>query len=258
MVVKRIQGNQQGFGNHHWKWDQFKEALVDWRTWAYFAFSVCSNIPNGALTNFSSILVKGEFDFSTTKTLKMNMIGGAVEFIGVPFFALIHTILYNRGYKFWGDRLIMAIFINLFIAIAACMLAFANDKYAKLAGVYLTSLSPVSFVCVLSNVGSNTLGSTKKWTVTSIYLLSYCASNIAGTYTFIAKQAPDYIGGKIAMVVCYFAGSVILAGIWLGNVRENKRRDKWAEEHPDEGKNVENLAFHDLTDFENPLFRYAL
>ncbi|KAL6947003.1 hypothetical protein ACO0QE_001860 [Hanseniaspora vineae] len=258
MVVKRIQVNQQGFGNHHWKWNQFKEALRDWRTWAYFLYSVSSNIPNGALTNFQSILIKGEFGFTTLKTLKMNMIGGAVEFIGVPLFALIHTMLHNRGYKFFGDRLVMACFVNIVVAVSACMLAFPEDKYAKLAGVYMSYVSPVAFVCVLSNIGSNTLGSTKKWTVTSMYLLAYCASNIAGTHTFIAKQAPQYQGGKISMVVCYFAGCVILMAIWLGNVRENRRRDKWAEEHPQEGANVENLAFHDLTDFENPQFRYAL
>lgn len=40
MVIERIRSNQQGLGNRHFKWHQFKEALTDPMTWA-FAFKYC-------------------------------------------------------------------------------------------------------------------------------------------------------------------------------------------------------------------------
>ncbi|KAL6945152.1 hypothetical protein ACO0QE_002598 [Hanseniaspora vineae] len=259
MVVKRIKGNQQGYGNNVWKWKQFKEALIDVRTWLFFTYSITSQIPNGALTNFQSILIKEDFQFTTEKTLKMNLIGGMVSFVGVPLFAWIHEKLHARKVPILGDRLFMAIFANIICGVASCMLAFAkHNKYARLAGVFLTGLIPVAFVCIMSNVASNTLGYTKKWTANSIFLISYAASNIAGTHTFIAKQAPDYVGGKVAMVVCYWAGVVVLGILYYVNWSENKRRDQWALEHPEEAENVKDLSFYDLTDFENPHFRYAL
>ncbi|KAH3900822.1 allantoate permease family MFS transporter SCDLUD_002275 [Saccharomycodes ludwigii] len=267
MVVNRIKSNQQGYGNHHIKKSQIIEAFKDIRTWLYFLFSVCSNIPNGGITNFSSILLTGDFGYTSKQSLLMNMIGGAVEFGGCPLFGLMCAYLARRNlkkngkwkYGWMGHRLVWAIFTNNIIIVATCMLAFASkDKKARLAGVYLISLSPVSFICILSCVSSNTLGYTKKWTVSSINLMSYAAANIAGPQTFIAKQAPGYQGAKVAMVVCYACGTVVLSILYMVNIMENKKRDKLAAERGPEEVVVENLEFADLTDFENPNFRYAL
>lgn len=59
------------------------------------------------------------------------------------------------------------------------------------------------------------------------------------------------------MVVCYAVMIVLLSALLLINMRENKRRDKIAAErgYPEE---TANLEFSDLTDFENPNFRYTL
>ena len=88
-------------------------------------------------------------------------------------------------------------------------------------------------------------------------MAAYAAANLAGPQTFIAKQAPKYHGAKVAMVVCYAVMIVLLSALLLINMRENKRRDKIAAErgYPEE---TANLEFSDLTDFENPNFRYTL
>lgn len=56
-VVRRIRENQKGFGNKHFKKEQFFEALLDYRCWLLAAYSLIGNIPNGALTNFGSIVL---------------------------------------------------------------------------------------------------------------------------------------------------------------------------------------------------------
>lgn len=260
ILVERIRGNQQGFGNHHIKKHQVIEALKDVRTWLYFLFSVSGNIPNGGITNFASILFKQDFGFDTKKSLLVNMGTGAVELVGCPLFGFLCYQCYKRNIKYLSSRLLWAFFANSLCFMGVCMLAFANNnKQARLTGMMLFGISPVSFICVLSCISSNTLGYTKKWTVSSINLLAYAAANIAGPHTFIDSQAPHYTGAKVALVVCYAASLVIIAAIFAVNYRENKRRDKIAAERGDDYEpKVENMEFADLTDFENANFRYAI
>ncbi|KAG0674200.1 hypothetical protein C6P41_002088 [Kluyveromyces marxianus] len=258
LLVERIRDNQQGFGNHHFKKHQFLEALKDIRTWLYFFFSVASNIPNGGVTNFSSILLKSDFRYSTSKSLLVNMGSGAVELVGCPLFGLLSFWCFQRKLKVLSSRLVWAFIATAICFIGVCMLAFAkHDKHARLAGFMLIGIAPVSFICVLSCISSNTLGYTKKWTVSSINLLAYTGANIAGPHTFIDTQAPDYNGAKVSLVVCYAAALVIIVMIYIVNVRENKRRDKIEAERVNEPV-IENIEFADLTDFENLKFRYAI
>ena len=58
LAVSRVQENQQGIGNKHFKWYQMKEALLDPMTWAFFFSALISDIPNGGLTNFFSQFVR--------------------------------------------------------------------------------------------------------------------------------------------------------------------------------------------------------
>ncbi|KAM3163928.1 putative Allantoate permease [Lachancea thermotolerans] len=259
MVVERIRENQQGFGNHRIKKYQIKEAFTDIRTWLYFLFSVGNNIPNGGLTNFINILIKNELGYDTKKTLLMTMPTGAVELVACPLFGYLSILCAKKKVPFLQHRTAWGIIASSIAVMATCMLAFAdNSKNAKLAGAYLLYVAPLSFICILSIISSNTLGYTKKWTVSSINLVAYASSNLAGPQTFIAKQAPSYNGAKIAMVVCYSSTVVVLSALYYLNFQENKRRDRIAAERGPEKTVVENMEFADLTDLENPHFRYAL
>lgn len=71
LVLARIASNQQGFENKTFKKEQVWEALTDIRTWLYFLFSVSNNIPNGGLTNFSTILLSETIGLGPTRALLM-------------------------------------------------------------------------------------------------------------------------------------------------------------------------------------------
>lgn len=98
MVVERIRSNQQGFGNHQIKKHQIAEAVKDIRTWLYFLFTVSSNIPNGGITNFMSILLHTDFGYSTKDSLLMTMPTGAVELVGCPLFGILAMYAVNKKY----------------------------------------------------------------------------------------------------------------------------------------------------------------
>lgn len=250
-VVVRIKSNNQGFGNRHFKVHQLKEALLDVNTWLYFFFALANDVPNGSLTNFGSILLTDTFGYHSPENLLMNMPGGAVELVGCILFALLQ--------RFFKHKLGIATFSQALTLVATCMLAFALDSpNARLAGYYLSSISPVGMICCLSCFSSNVAGHTKKITVNALYLIGYCVGNLIGPQTFIASQAPEYRGGQLAIVICYAVSTVLIAWLYFNYWRENNRRDRLAAEGSLDIPYIENIEFADLTDKENVLFRYQL
>ncbi|VEU23246.1 DEKNAAC104367 [Brettanomyces naardenensis] len=250
LVVERIRNNQQGFGNKHFKFYQFKEALTDVNTWLYFLLAAASDIPNGATTNFGSILLNSDFGFDAKQSLLMNMPCGAVELVG--------CILLAYTNKWIPHRMALSVFAEVITLVSSCMLAFAPSRQARLAGYYLMFVGPVTMICALSCFVSNTAGHTKKITTNAVYLIAYCAGNIAGPQTFIAEQAPSYTGGKISFVVCDAFSVLTILAIYASYYYGNKKKDKEESQTSTALKEIENYEFADLTDRENPYFRYSL
>ncbi|KAL6452954.1 DAL5 Allantoate permease [Candida maltosa Xu316] len=247
LVVERIRTNQQGFGNKHFKKNQFIEAVTDHRSWLFVLFALSNNIPNGGLTSFGSILFNEDLGFSTSKSLLMQMPQGAIEIAGCVLLAYLA--------KYLSSRLMMGILTTVITVVAECMLAFASPKSVRLAGFYLYVIGPVGFISVLSCVSSNVAGHTKKVTVNAMYLIAYCVGNLVGPQTFISTQAPSYTGAKIAIVVCGCVSLVTLIAIYFSYRTENNRRSSKPEV---DMSHIENYEFADLTDKENPNFKYSI
>lgn len=252
IVVQRIRSNQQGFGNKHFKKHQLIETLLDINTWLYFFFAIASNIPNGALTNFGNILLQDDFGFTAQESLYMNMPTGAVQIVG--------CLLFAYSYKYIPHRMAISIFALVVSLVCSCMLAFADrSPRTRLAGYYLLFVYPVATICALSCFSSNTAGHTKKVCTNAIFLIGYCVGNLVGPQTFIQAQAPNYAGGKVSIVVCYCAGIILLGLIYFNYMVSNRKREKLKTELGDQiDSKIYNVEFADLTDKENPNFRYRL
>ena len=134
-------------------------------------------------------------------------------------------------------------------------LGFCKSNSARLAGFYLYLLGPLGFICCLSCVSSNVAGHTKKVTTNAMYLIAYCVGNLIGPQTFISTQAPGYTGAKVAIVVCGFVSLFTLIAIYISYYIENKKRNS---RPPVDMSHIENYEFADLTDKENPNFRYSI
>lgn len=254
MVVERIRSNNQGFGNKHFKKKQFVEALTDIRTWVFFFFALLTNIPNGGISNFGAILLTSDFGFTIHETLKWGMVPGAVELIGCPLFGYLS--------KYVKNRMIAAIVAIAITLIGACLLAFATEaKQARMAGYFVQGIAPVGMIACLSLFSSNVAGHTKKLSVNAIYLVGYCVGNLIGPQTFRALDAPSYNPAKITIVACYLVSLFLLGWFYFSYWNDNRKRDARQAEREKLGMTepvMENLEFADLTDKENPNFRYAL
>ncbi|KAG5417582.1 DAL5 [Candida metapsilosis] len=213
----------------------------------FFTFTIAQNIPNGGVTTFGTVLMNEQFGYDAAQSLLMQLPSGAIEIVGCVLFAWLS--------KFIHSRMLMTIFIAMVTVMAECLLAYAPTKKGKLAGLYVWYLSPLCYICIQSQVSSSVAGHTKKVTVSAIFLIGYCVGNLVGPQTFIDNQAPEYAGGKIAIVVCSCATLVCLILIYISYYLDNKRRDALP---PVDMSHIENYEFADLTDKQNPNFRYAL
>ncbi|ODV58979.1 allantoate permease [Ascoidea rubescens DSM 1968] len=251
IVVDRIRDNQQGFKTKAFKLYQVKEAFLDTKTYLLFVYFFTYGLANGGFNNFGSILLHEDFGFSSTTALLMNMPGGAIDIIFPPIFSYLDIYVLH-------SRMAVAEITTGISLTGICMLAFCDKKAPRLVGYYCFYVATVTFAILASNVSSNVAGYTKKIIVNAVFLIGYATGNICGPQTFITSQGPSYYGAKTAMVVGFTTAFIVIGIMWAMDFFENKKRDKIKAELGEKYVKVENSEFLDLTDKENPEFRYSL
>ncbi|KAJ5640067.1 uncharacterized protein N7484_007929 [Penicillium longicatenatum] len=233
IAIDRIRGNFQGIGNHTWKWPQFFEAFRDPRTYLYVLFSL-------------------SFGFSDRMSLILNMPMGLVDIVC----KLGLTYLSDKFF----DRTLFATIAIMIPMIGGIMMVVIplHAKAALLIGYYLIGAAGTAWCLVMVMISNNTLGYTKKATVNGLQILAYAAGNWIGPQTFRSTQAPEYFDGKLMVAIMYALAAVTLVVIRVINIVENRRRDRGASDDPDAAHSTGGSEFLDLTDFEQPAFRYVL
>jgi ACS family allantoate permease-like MFS transporter len=94
-ALLRVKDNQSGTQNSHLKKQQVLETFKDPRVWLVGLATMLSSIPNGGISNFSSILLT-TFGYSSQEALIMSMPSGALGVI----FVLLTGWLSDK----WRDR----------------------------------------------------------------------------------------------------------------------------------------------------------
>ena len=255
-ALLRVKENHSGTQNATLKKAQVFEALKDVRVWLV-ALSVClTSIPNGGISNFSSILLT-TFGYSSQKALILNLPSGAVG----AFFVLLCGWLSDK----WNNRsLTMLVCLIPTIISAALMIGLDPNGIPKSKGgllfaTYLSGTFGAAFMLLLAWNASNLAGHSKKVTVNALTLVAFCVGNILGTQTFQDKEAPGYISGKISIMVCLTAQIMVCFALRFCNDRLNRKNRKILEGMSEAEKDTlrEQLAYADETDRKNPFFVYT-
>ena len=117
-----------------------------------------------------------------------------------------------------------------------------------------------SFAMIMSLITANTAGSTKRTTVNALFFVSCCVGNIIGPFAFKTSEAPVYASGITAMLVAYCVEIVALLSFAVYAAFLNKKKEQAAPltgtDSVDDDERVK-ASFSDLTDIENPYFRYT-
>ena len=112
----------------------------------------------------------------------------------------------------------------------------------------------------MSLITANTGGSTKRTTVNALFFISYCVGNIIGPFAFKSSEAPGYRSGITAILVAYCVEIGVCIGFAFYLAACNKKKESGltvsGKMNATEEEKSE-MAFRDLTDLENPFFRYV-
>ncbi|KIW21512.1 hypothetical protein PV08_02092 [Exophiala spinifera] len=228
---------------------QIVEALKDPKTWLTVVSTYCIHFINGACSGFGSIIVKS-FGYSPFKSVLLTGCAGLYLLLGLAVAGVAANYLPKARTVVWCV-------CEVFVIVGAALIwhvQWAPDHSAALAGFFLLFTFPPSYTMLLSLVGSNTGGYTKKVFVMGLVWMAYCISN--GTAPLFIKTTevddhyPTLFRGSLITaaisVVCSLAMRFYL-------VRANKKRDQNLDITVQECDTI-----YDLTDWENPHYRYAL
>ncbi|WWD16271.1 hypothetical protein CI109_100697 [Kwoniella shandongensis] len=249
IAIRRTAGNQTGILNHHVKWDQVREALVDVKTWL---LAVSLNIPNGGLIGFNSLIVQS-LGYSVKEVTLLAIPTGVVSWVSSLIFAKLATKT---------KRPLLCTIISILICLAATIMLKTiprSNKGGSLAALFILYCYWAPYIIMGSSIlYANVAGTTKKIAVYGISYWGYCVGNLVGPQTFISTEAPLYPSATLTMLIGYCLSIllVILYGIscWSSNKLKEKEQAEWEATHHDEDVAEE---WKDLTDRQNPYFRYS-
>ncbi|GJC91982.1 major facilitator superfamily transporter [Colletotrichum higginsianum] len=242
LVVGRVKANGTGVENKKFKWPQFKEAMTDLKTWLLFLFAVASNSPNGGLTTFQGLVIRG-MGFSTLQTTLIQMPSER------SFFASYYP----------NARIaIMLMCLAPFLAgILGLWLIDQSNPYGRLACLWISFAYTATWTLSMSVATANTAGHTKKITTNAMLLIGYCLGNFVGPFFFRAEQAPRYPLGVAMMLFCVGVQIACLCGLWsLLWLRNRSRTAEHAGSRENEQQAYER-GLLDETDLQNKYFKYV-
>ncbi|KAL5526502.1 hypothetical protein ACEPAF_8226 [Sanghuangporus sanghuang] len=258
-TLERVRDDQCGTANKTIKKAQIIEALTDIRTWLVVLSTLVTNIPNGGLGSFGSIIVKN-FGYTSKQALILGTPGGLV--------GAIATLVLGWYADKRNERMFPIVLSLIPTIVGAAMLVGLNEsgkKGALLFASWIVNFDGCALALLYAYNASNTSGHTKKVTVNAMTLISFSLGNAIGTETFLPKDAPDYLPGKISMLVLLASQLFICYILRFINLRLNakkrahiaalKARNGWTDE--DIEREREKHAFLDLTDIHNPYFVYT-
>ncbi|KAH6897077.1 major facilitator superfamily domain-containing protein [Thelonectria olida] len=246
MLIAQSARNKTGVLNRKIKMYQVKEVFCDAQIWILFFFTLFNEVVNGGIANFSKLIVKG-FTHDALLTTAY----------GIPYGACTAFFMFTGPFvasRFKNVRTIVMALWVLPTLIAVCLFwkLERTNKGGLLAGYYICASFIGSLIVALQMPASNVAGYTKRTTATAFVFFAYCCGNVIGPHAFLGSEAPIYATGCKTIVGCTAAQVMLAMSLRFLLIRRNKLRDAQGPVNEDTDE-----ALLDLTDFENPSFRYA-
>ncbi|KAL2828005.1 major facilitator superfamily domain-containing protein [Aspergillus cavernicola] len=175
--------------------NQILEALTDPKTCLLFLCRVCTQVINGAASNFGSPIIQG-FSYSSLVTTLFQIPYGMVILVSnVSAMHLQHWLPDQKR------CLVAAIYVCPAVAGAVGLHTIPrNHSMALLVCYWVYSLH-------------------------ALFFISYYMGNIVGPFGFKSSEAPKYTSGIVTMLVAYCVEVVLLLVYALYMILLNKRKD---------------------------------
>lgn len=255
LLIARGRLGRTGILNKTIKWAHVREALTDVQVWLLFLFVLLNETVNGGYANFGKLIVKG-LVHGSLRTTALGIPQGAFQV------AWILSGTFAASYFRGARTFVMALYTAPTIVGVALVGWLPRSDHANQVGVLLGYYVSGSYVCslvlALQMPAANLGGYTKRTTGSALVFLAYCAGNIIGPHAFLDEEAPYYTTGCKLILACAAAQICVACVLRVVLAKRNKRRDEAAASVPVGADEEEAYDGSDLTDFQNPLFRYML
>ncbi|KAI1812158.1 major facilitator superfamily domain-containing protein [Poronia punctata] len=255
LMVERVRDNQTGLQNRVFKKDQVIDALTDPQTWCYAVIQLATTLPTSGLGGFANIIISTNLGFSNLQTQLLAIVLGA--YIIIVLLGSVWLV------KKTSQNILVALgFVVPSFVGTILLLTIPNETFAQHVGLLIAYYITLSFWAAqtlgLSLLSRNVGGQTKKSVVLAINFIFWATGNAIGPQVFLSWDGPAYRIAFITHLACYAVLVLALLGFRWYLVRQNKKRDELAAAGVSEARDT-NLthAFEDLTDRENPNFRYV-
>ncbi|KAF7329110.1 MFS general substrate transporter [Mycena kentingensis (nom. inval.)] len=250
LAVQRVAGNQLGIKNKKFKREQVWVAAKDVKIWILFTSVFAAAIPNGVVSNFSSIIIK-DMGFSTTKTTVLKSVGDITQIVALVIGGIITL-------NFKNTRLLASSAANIICVTAAAVMAYLPRQHVwgRLVAFWLTNCQSVGFAAGLVMVSSNMGGYTHRTIASAVIFTAYCFGNVAGPFVVKQSQAPYYQDATAGLLAGYSIKLVCQLTLLTYMFLSNRRRDK--KYGPPDLPASKEAGMQDKTEYENKNFRYVL
>ncbi|KAJ7908972.1 major facilitator superfamily domain-containing protein [Mycena leptocephala] len=252
LFVERVRSNDQGIKNKVYNSDQAREVVRDPAVWMYFLLFFQNTLIVGGIGTFGSILINGSFGFSVLNSQLLNIPLGALSI----FFYFLGAFLVTKTKQ---TILMMFLFTVPSIIGTIVLLTVPTNDHTRsglLFSFYLMqsfgAQNPMITGMLLSR---NVAGQTKKTYAYAITFLGWAGGNAIAPQIFQAVWAPRYINSLWIHIAIYCTFIVTLVFTRALLMRRNAVKDRAQAEKG--GANEHLHAFEDLTDLQNPDFRYS-
>ncbi|CZR56543.1 related to DAL5-Allantoate and ureidosuccinate permease [Phialocephala subalpina] len=251
--VERMRADQLGIENKTFKPSQMWETFRDSKTWLMFMFNIFISIPNGGLTNFSPLIVKG-MGWSSQQAVLLTMPSGIVQTLSsyICNGGVFLCAMYLPGKHVRTAFIVFGIMVGMIASVFLYTLPL--DAYnSRLGAMFVSYFYLGPYIVSLGLISANTAGHTKKVVTNALIFMAYCVSNIIGPQFFKSNQAPLYVLGMASILGSYVLSliSILLYSSYC--FVENEKRDRVDAAR---GETVhQDTDFKDLTDLENIHFR---
>ncbi|KAF2651125.1 MFS general substrate transporter [Lophiostoma macrostomum CBS 122681] len=206
----------------NYKLDQVLECVIDPKTWIIFSMSLLTQIPNGGTQNFGNLVLKS-FGFTSLQS----------TLLVIPASVISAGTIAGTGWVAGRFRQMNCILIICVVlpALVGSVLIYVRPRTSsgvQLFGYFLLSTGPGAIPLLLSLVGANYKGVTKKMTMTAMLFIAYCAGNIAGPQFFKSTEAPHYNTAFRAILVCYclVVGLAVVLRFYLQWMNTKREREE--------------------------------
>jgi len=249
LMVERVRSNQTGLQNKKFRSYQFKEALKDPQIYCYMLIQICTTLPTSGLGAFYNIILTG-LNFTVLQTQLLAMVLGAV---------IIITLMGSAWLcKKTGQNLVtMAVFVIPSFIGTIVIMTVENKTAASRAGLLISYWIVFTFWAAqglgMSMLTRNIGGQTKKSVAITMNFLAWCGGNAAGPQVFFDGDAPRYRKALSIHLGCYSLLVCVIVFLRWNLSHRNSKKDR------EFGKEISSThGFDDLTDKENPNFRYVI